>query len=65
MEGKKYGYIWVSSKDQNITRQVMAIEEVGISERNVFIDKQLGKDSDRPMYKKLLKKFKKRGCIVY
>ena len=54
-----YGYIRVSSKDQNEDRQRIALTEAGVLERNIFGDKQSGKDFNRPQYKKLLKKLKK------
>ncbi|MBE6992953.1 MAG: recombinase family protein [Ruminococcaceae bacterium] len=54
-----YGYIRVSSSDQNEERQMIALGEVGVPEENVFLDKQSGKDFNRPQYKKLLRKMKK------
>lgn len=54
-----YGYIRVSSKDQNEDRQLIALNEVGVERKNVYLDKKSGKDFDRPQYKKLLRKFKK------
>ncbi|MGN1308153.1 MAG: recombinase family protein [Faecousia sp.] len=57
--GAVYGYIRVSSKDQNEARQMIALKEVGISEKNIYMDKQSGKDFERPQYKKLLKRIKK------
>ena len=57
--GNVYGYIRVSSRDQNEDRQLIALKEVGVAERNIFLDKQSGKDFNRPQYKKLLRKMKK------
>ncbi len=54
-----YGYIRVSSRDQNEDRQVIALRETGVHEENIYMDKQSGKDIDRPQYKKLLRKMKK------
>ena len=54
-----YGYIRVSSKDQKEDRQQIALKEVGVELRNIYIDKQSGKDFNRPQYKKMLRKFKK------
>ena len=54
-----YGYIRVSSKDQNEDRQLIALNEVGVERKNVYLDKKSGKDFDRPQYKKLLRKLKK------
>ena len=57
--GNVYGYIRVSSRDQNEDRQMIALKEVGIAEKNIYLDKQSGKDFNRPQYKKLLRKLKK------
>lgn len=53
-----YGYVRVSSKDQNQDRQLIAMRNLFIEEKNIFMDKQSGKDFDRPQYKKLVKKLK-------
>ena len=53
-----YGYVRVSSKDQNQDRQMIAMRKLFIKEKNIFMDKQSGKDFDRPQYKKLVKKLK-------
>ncbi|NCC55703.1 MAG: recombinase family protein [Erysipelotrichia bacterium] len=54
----RYGYIRVSTKDQNEDRQRLALQEYEIAKRNLFIDKQSGKDFDRPAYKAMIKKLK-------
>lgn len=54
-----YGYIRVSSRDQNEDRQRIALREAGVEEQDIFLDKQSGKDFNRPQYKKLLRKLKK------
>ena len=54
-----YGYIRVSTREQNEDRQLIALDEIGVPERNLFMDKQSGKDFNRPQYKKLLRKLKK------
>lgn len=54
-----YGYIRVSSRDQNEDRQSIALKKVCVSEKNTYLDKQSGKDFNRPQYKKLLRKLKK------
>jgi DNA invertase Pin-like site-specific DNA recombinase len=51
----KYGYIRVSSIDQNEGRQLLAMQELGIAQGNLFIDKQSGKDFERESYQKLAK----------
>lgn len=64
MENRKYGYIRVSSKDQNETRQVAAMQEIGINERDILIDKQSGKDFERPNYQ-LLKRMLRKNDVLY
>ena len=54
-----YGYIRVSSKDQKEDRQQIALKEVGVEPQNIYVDKQSGKDFNRPQYKKMLRKLKK------
>ncbi len=54
-----YGYIRVSSRDQNEDRQLIALNEVGVDPKSIYLDKQSGKDFERPQYKKLLRKLKK------
>ena len=54
-----FGYIRVSTKEQNEDRQLIAMRELHIPEKNLYIDKQSGKDFDRPQYKKLLRRMKK------
>lgn len=56
--GSTYGYVRVSTKEQNEDRQMIAMGEIQVPEKNIFIDKQSGKDFDRPMYHKLLKKLR-------
>ena len=58
MENRTYGYIRVSTRDQNEDRQRIAMREAGVRERCVFTDKQSGKDFDRPGYRRLLRKLK-------
>ena len=58
MEPSIYGYIRVSSRDQNEDRQRIAMREAGVREHCVFTDKQSGKDFDRPGYRRLLRKLK-------
>ena len=53
-----YGYIRVSTRDQNEDRQLIAMRELSILEKNVFLDKQSGKDFERPQYKKLVRRLK-------
>lgn len=59
-----YGYARVSSRDQNIDRQIIALEQAGVENQNIFIDKQSGETFNRPAYKKLLATVKKGDCII-
>lgn len=59
-----YGYARVSSKDQNIDRQIIALTEAGVLEENIFIDKQSGKNFDRPSYQNLMKTIKENDMII-
>ncbi len=57
--GNCYGYIRVSTREQNEDRQLIALRKLSISEKNIFLDKMSGKDFDRPQYRKLVRKLKK------
>ncbi|MDR1700026.1 MAG: recombinase family protein [Lachnoclostridium sp.] len=61
---EKYGYVRVSSAEQNEERQIVAMKGVGIPPKNLFIDKQSGKDFDRPKYKRLIRRLKA-GDLLY
>ena len=61
---KIYGYVRVSSTDQNEDRQMLALREVAVPENNIYMDKQSGKDFNRPNYKKLVKRLKP-GDLLY
>ena len=54
-----YGYIRVSTREQNEDRQLIALREIGVPEKNIYLDKQSGKDFNRPQYRKMLRKLKK------
>lgn len=56
--GNIYGYVRVSTKEQNEDRQLIALHDVGVMQKNIYMDKLSGKDFNRPQYKKLLKKIK-------
>lgn len=60
----EYGYIRVSSKEQNIDRQMAALLKKGLDKKHIFIDKQSGKDFDRPAYKRLLRKLKTEDVLI-
>lgn len=59
-----YGYIRVSSVDQNEDRQLIALREVGVFEENIYLDKISGKDFERPRYKELMDKLQE-GDLLY
>lgn len=60
----KYGYIRVSTKEQNEDRQLIAMEIYNISKENIFIDKQSGKDFERTNYRKLMRRLKKGDIVI-
>jgi DNA invertase Pin-like site-specific DNA recombinase len=60
----EYGYVRVSSLDQNEDRQMIELQKKQISEKNIYIDKLSGKNFERPGYKKLFKKLKQ-GDLLY
>ena len=62
--GKLYGYIRVSTKEQNEDRKRLAMYEFGIADRELYMDKQSGKDFERPNYKKLIRKLKLGDALV-
>ena len=59
-----YAYVRVSTREQNEDRQLIAMNELQVPQKNIFIDKQSGKDFERPQYKKLLRKMK-RDDLLY
>lgn len=60
----QYGYVRVSTRGQNEDRQIIAMREYGIADSCIFVDKQSGKDFDRPQYKRMVKKLKYGDTIV-
>lgn len=62
-KNKIYGYVRVSSTDQSEERQMVALTEAGVIEKNIFMDKQSGKSFDRPQYKKMMNELK-RGDLL-
>ncbi|MBS5520807.1 MAG: recombinase family protein [Clostridiales bacterium] len=59
-----YGYVRVSCTDQNEGRQIIALRKLAVPEENIFMDKQSGKDFERPNYKRLIRKMKP-GDLLY
>lgn len=64
MEMKIYAYARVSSKDQNLARQLAAFDKLGIEKQNIFIEKESGKDFERPVYKRMVKRLKAGDMLV-
>ena len=61
---KQYGYVRVSSADQNEDRQMIEMQRAGVPETNIFMDKQSGKNFDRPNYKRLVRRLRE-GDLLY
>lgn len=59
-----YGYVRVSSKDQNIARQMIALSEFGVCQKLIYIDHQSGKDFERKQYRKLIRKLREGDSVV-
>ena len=62
--GADYGYVRVSSTDQNEDRQMLVLSEAGVPKKTLYIDKMSGKDFERPQYQKLLGRLKS-GDLLY
>ena len=60
----KYAYVRVSSITQNIDRQMEEMTKLGLTRKNIYIDKQSGKDFDRPYYQRLKKRLKKGDLLI-
>lgn len=65
MNKEIFAYIRVSSKEQNEDRQVITMMEKGVQERNIFIDKQTGKNTDRPEYQRLKSIVRKGDTVIF
>lgn len=61
---QKYGYIRVSSKDQNPERQTRALQECQILQKNMYLDKMSGKDFERPAYRKMLRRLRSGDILI-
>ena len=59
-----YGYVRVSTKEQNESRQLIAMANLDIPKKNLFVEKQSGKDFDRPQYRRMVRKMKS-GDLLY
>ena len=60
----EYGYVRVSTREQNEQRQVVAMRDYGIHPKQIYMDKQSGKDFERPNYKRLIRKIRKGDALV-
>ena len=60
-----YGYARVSSRDQNLDRQIIALKEAGVLEENIYVDKQSGKDFKRPSYQDLINIIQPGDCVIF
>ena len=65
MENRTFGYARVSSKDQNEARQVSALLDFGVNERELYVDKQSGKDFNREQYQLMLRNIRKGDLVVF
>lgn len=61
---KKYGYVRVSTREQNLERQILAMKGEGLEDKNIYADQMSGKDFDRPKYNRLMKKLKPGDLLV-
>ncbi|BFL47682.1 recombinase family protein [Lactonifactor longoviformis] len=64
MQSKTYGYVRVSTKEQNEERQMIAMREFGVPDSAIYMDKQSGKDFERPNYKRLMRRIKTGDVLV-
>ena len=64
MKTQTYGYVRISTKEQNEARQLAALAGHEIPQGNLFIDRQSGKDFDRPAYKRLMKRLKPGDLLI-
>ena len=59
----EYGYVRVSARDQNEDRQLLAMENVNVPKSYIYVDKESGRDFDRPMYRKMLRRLRKNDLV--
>lgn len=64
MESKVYGYIRVSTREQNIERQLISLRDAGIADKNIFIDKQSGRNFQRPAYARMMKRIREGDLLI-
>lgn len=59
----EYGYVRVSARDQNEDRQLLAMENVNVPRNYIYVDKESGRDFDRPMYRKMVRRLRKNDLV--
>jgi len=59
-----YGYVRISTREQNVDRQLVAMRDFGIRDKNILVETQSGKDFNRPVYRRLLKKLKPGDTLI-
>ena len=64
MNNRVFGYVRVSTREQNEDRQMLAMEAFPVDEKNIYMDKLSGKDFNRPQYKKLMRRLQPGDCLV-
>ena len=64
MKKNVYGYVRVSTREQNVERQLIALKKMGIPQTGIFIDRQSGKDFQRPAYQRMIKSLKAGDLVV-
>lgn len=64
MKNNVYGYIRVSTREQNIERQMISLQEAGVSKENIYIDRQSGKNFQRPAYNKMMSLVREGDLII-
>lgn len=64
MKGKIFGYVRVSTKEQNLDRQFIAMRQFGVPDGNIFVDRQSGKDFERPAYQKMMHTLREGDTII-
>ena len=64
MDSKVYGYIRVSTREQNIERQMISLLDAGVNQKDIYIDKQSGKNFQRPAYKKMMRRVREGDLVI-
>ena len=64
MNNRILGYIRVSTREQNIERQLIALQEAGVKQKDIYVDKQSGKDFERPAYMKMMSIIRENDLLI-